>query len=345
MDKSNHTLYVDKEYKELIKHLKAKIKAAQAQALTAVNKALIELYWDIGRSIIEKQDQEGWGKSVVEMLAKDLQSEFSGTLGFSVANLWRMRNFYLAYKDNEKLARLVREIGWGHNIVIFERCKDDLEREYYIQMVRKSSWTRDTVANAIKNQSYEKFLINQHNFAKTLAPTKQADAKLALKDEYTFSFLELEDDHLEKDLERGLINNIRKFLIEMGNYFAFVGSQYRLEVDDEEYFIDLLLYHRKLRCLIAIELKRGAFQPEYAGKMQFYLSALDDKVKLTDENPSIGIIICQEKSRTKVEYTLRDVSKPMGIATYHNSKALPKDMRDLLPSPEEIAAHLKAFDS
>jgi predicted nuclease of restriction endonuclease-like (RecB) superfamily len=229
-------------------------------------------------------------------------------------------------------------------LVIMERCKDNLEREYYIQMIIRNGWSRDVLVNSIKHQSYEKFLINQTNFEKTLPTKDQKHAKLAIKDEYTFGFLDLKDDHLEKELERGLMDNIRKFLLEMGSYFTFVGSQYRLEVDEEEYFIDILLYHRKLKSLIAIELKRGSFKPEYAGKMQFYLSALDDLVKLDGENPAIGIIICQDKKRTLVEYTLRNVIKPMGVATYSTSSALPSDIKSLLPSPEEIAHHLRVFD-
>jgi len=332
------------EYKAFIAHVKARVKGAQTKALYAVNKELIALYWEIGQSIVKNQEEQGWGKSVVEMLAYELQLEFPGTTGFSNANLWRMRNFYITYKDAEKLAQLVREIGWSHNILIIERCKDNLEREYYIQMTKRNFWSRNSLSTSISNQSYEKFLLSQNNFATMLPEARQKDARLAVKDEYIFNFLDLEDDHLEKELERGLINNIRKFLTEMGHYFTFVGSQDRLEVGDDEYFIDLLLYRRKLRCLVAIELKRDKFKPEFAGKMQFYLSVLDDLVRLEGENPSIGIIVCQEKNRTKVEYTLRDVNKPMGVATYSVNTKLPKEMAGLLPTEEEIAHHLKAFD-
>lgn len=332
------------EYKEFISYIKDKVRSSQTTALRAVNKELIDLYWDIGLSIVKKQEEQGWGKSVVEILAHELLLEFPGTSGFSVANLWRMRNFYLAYQENEKLAQLVREIGWSHNLLIIERCKNNLEREFYIQMTRKDSWSRNTLTTSITNQAYEKFLLSQHNFEKTLPESRRKDARLAVKDEYIFSFLDLEDNHLEKELERGLIDNIRKFLTEMGHYFTFIGSQYRLEVDGDEYFIDLLLYHRKLRCLVAIELKRDKFQPEFAGKMQFYLSALDDLVRLEGENPSIGIIVCQDKSRTKVEYTLRDLSKPIGIATYSATNKLPKEMDGLLPTEEEIVHHLKVFE-
>ena len=177
-----------------------------------------------------------------------------------------------------------------------------------------------------------------------MSKTSAKQAKLAIKDEYSFAFLGLQDDHAERELELGLINNVRKFLVEMGGYFTFVSSQHRLEVDGEEYFVDLVLYHRKLRCLVALELKRGKFKPEYAGKMQFYLSALDEFSRFKEENPSIGIIICQEKSRTLVEYTLRDVHKPMGVSTYTANQTLPQDFKDMLPSPEEIARCLKVFE-
>ena len=332
------------ELKSLIIEIKAKVRAAQIMALRSVNKELIALYFDIGKSIVLKQEEHGWGKAVVAKLAQELQLEFQGSKGFSLANLWRMRGFYLTYNQNEKLAQAVREIGWSHNLLIIQRCEDNLEREYYIQMTRRNAWSRETLSNAIANGSYRAFLMSQTNFDTSLPESRIKDARLAVKDEFIFNFLDLEDDHLEKELERGLVNNIRKFLTEMGNYFTFVGSQFCLEVDNKEYFIDLVLYHRKLRCLIAIELKQKEFQPEYAGKMQFYLSALDDLVRLENEEPSIGIIICKEKSRTTVEYTLRHVNKPVGVATYKTSKTLPKEIKDLLPSPEEIAQHLRVFE-
>jgi predicted nuclease of restriction endonuclease-like (RecB) superfamily len=333
-----------KAFNQFIIEIKAKVKVVQIKSLRAVNQELIQLYFNIGKSIVEKQKEQGWGKSVIEILAKELQFEFTNSLGFSPSNLWRMRNFYLIYEDNQKLAQLVREIAWSHNLIIMERCKDNLEREYYLQMTKRSSWSRNILANSIKNQSYQKFLLSQTNFSQTLPQTRQNDAVIAIKDEYSFDFLNLGDEHLEKELEKGLINNIKNFLTEMGNYFAFIGNQYRIEIDNEEYFIDLLLYHRKLRCLVAIELKTGKFQPEHAGKMQFYLSALDDIVRLEDEHPSIGIIICQEKSRTKVEYTLRDLKKPMGISTYNSSRKLPKEIENLLPSEDEIIKYLKVFE-
>jgi predicted nuclease of restriction endonuclease-like (RecB) superfamily len=329
------------DYAQLVKEIKERIRSAQYAALKAVNKELIALYWDISGMIVERQKGKSWGKSVVEQLAKDLQAEFPGIGGFSVSNLWRMKLFYETYAGDEKLAPLVREIGWSHNLIIFERCKDDLEREFYIRMARKFGWTKNVLIHQIENQAYEKTLLNQTNFAQTVPEKYRHQAKLAVKDEYTFDFLELGEEHGERELERALIARIESFLREMGGMFTFVGSQYRIEIDGQEYFIDLVLFHRILRCLVALELKVGAFQPEYVGKMQFYLAALDDLARLPDENPSIGIILCKEKNRAIVEYALRESNKPIGVARYRIVSKLPKELRGQLPSPEQIARLLE----
>jgi len=273
------------KYKGLLKEIKERIRSAQYQALRAVNKELISLYWDIGKMIIKRQQGETWGKSVIEELANDLQIEFPGIRGFSASNLWRMREFYRSYNKNKKLAPLVREIAWTHNIVIMELCKDNLEREFYIRMTRKMGWTKNVLLHQIENKTYEKTITNQTNFDATVSDAIRSQAKLAVKDEYLFDFLDLGEEHSERQLEQAVLAKIEGFLKELGGIFTFVGSQYRLEIGDKEYFIDLLLYHRHLKCLVAIELKVGEFLPEYIGKMQFYLAALDDLVRLKDENP------------------------------------------------------------
>ena len=211
-------------------------------------------------------------------------------------------------------------------------------------MTKKFGWTKNVLIHQIENQSYEKTLLGQTNFDKALTPKLRAQAKLAVKDEYTFDFLELGEEHAERELERALVGRIEQFLRAMGGLFAFVGSQYRLEVDGREFFIDLLLFHRRLRCLVAIELKVGEFQPEFVGKMQFYLTALDRQVREKGENPSIGIILCKEKRRTIVEYALFDATKPIGVATYRILKRLPKELKGQLPGPEEIARLLEDGD-
>jgi predicted nuclease of restriction endonuclease-like (RecB) superfamily len=331
------------DYVHLLTEVKERIRSAQYEALKAVNKELVGLYWDIGRMIAERQEMSGWGRSVVKNLSADLRREFPGVAGFSMQNLWYMRQFYLEYSGHEKLQPLVGEIAWAHNLAIMSKCKDPLEREFYIRMTRKFGWSKNVLIHQIDNQSYEKSLLGQTNFDRALTPELRAQAKLAVKDEYTFDFLELGEEHNERELERALIARIEDFLRAMGGMFSFMGSQYRLEVDGEEFFIDLLLFHRRLRCLVAIELKIGKFRPEFVGKMQFYLTALDRQVRQEDENPSIGIILCKEKNRTIVEYALHDASKPIGVATYEITKTLPKELRGQLPQPEEIAALLEGI--
>ena len=257
---------------------------------------------------------------------------------------WYMRQFFLEYHEDVKLQPLVGEISWAKNLVIMGRCKDPLEREFYIRMTRKFGWTKNVLIHQIENQSYEKSLLGQTNFDQALTPELRARAQLAVRDEYTFDFLALGDEHGERELEKALIARVEDFLRAMGGMFAFVGSQFRLEVGGKEYFVDLLLFHRRLRCLVAIELKVGEFQPEFVGKMQFYLTALDRQVREESEKPSIGIILCKEKNRTVVEYALHDAGKPMGVATYHISKQLPKELKGQLPSPQEIARLLEIKD-
>ncbi len=330
-----------KDYGSLLGEIKQRIRSAQYEALKSVNKELICLYWDIGKMITKKQEGKTWGKSIVEQLSKDLQTEFSGMKGFSERNIWYMRNIYNIYSKNLKLQPLVAEIGWTHNIIIMDKCKDDLEREFYIRMTRKFGWSKNVLTIKIESKTYEKTMLNQTNFNETLPKEIKNQAKLAVKDEYIFDFLELSDEHSEKELERAAIAKIERFLLEMGGVFAFIGSQYRLEVNGEEYFIDLLLYHRILKCLVAIELKIGKFLPEHVGKMQFYLALLDDKLKMENENPSIGIILCKSKDKTIVEYALRESNRPIGIAEYRIVRNLPEELEGKFPAPKQIAKLLK----
>lgn len=292
--------------------------------------------------IVERQKGAKWGKSVVVKLAIDLQQEFPAVGGFSSSNLWRMKGFFETYNDSTKLAPLVREISWSHNLVIMEQCKDPQEREFYIRMAKKFGWSKNVLIHQIENQSYQKYLTNQTNFDKAVPEKYRNQAKLAVKDEYTFDFLELGEEHAEKELEQAIMGRIEKFLAEMGGRFAFMGRQYRLGVKNEEFFIDLLLYHRHLKSLVAVELKVGKFVPEFVGKMQFYLSVLDDTVRLKDENPSIGIILCKSKERLIVEYALRAATKPIGVATYKVVKQLPSKLRAELPAPEQMQKLMEA---
>lgn len=330
---------LSQSYLQTLTLIKDRVYKAQYRALKAVNRELIQLYWDIGKVIVERQEQEGWGKSVVEQLAQDLQIEFPGIKGFSTQNIWRMRKFFLEYRNDENLAQAVREIGWGHNIVIFEQVKDKEARHFYLTYCAQYGWSRGFLIDKIKRNEYERLQGNQTNFDSTVDEEHKTKAMLAVKDEYSFDFLTLPERLAEKELEQGLIENIIKFLAEMGGEFCFVGRQYRVAIDDQEYFVDLLFFHRKLKCLVAIDLKVGEFQFEYAGKMAGYLAVLDDRVKQEDENPSIGILICRTKNRTVVEYALNSVNKPMGVATF-SYQELPEKIGKFLPSAEQIERRL-----
>jgi len=324
-------------YHALLIEIKERIRAAQYAALRAVNLELLSLYWDIGRLIDQRQQGETWGRAVVENLARDLRAEFPGVSGFSAANLWRIKQFYEAYAKDEKLAPLVREISWTKNLVIIERCKRSAERQFYLERTKQFGWTKNVLIHQIENRTYEKTLLNQTNFDAVLPEHIWNQAKLAVKDEYTFDFLELADEHSERQLEQAILAKVEPFLLEMGGMFSFIGSQFRLEIGGNEYFIDLLLFHRRLRLLVAVDLKIGEFQPEYIGKMQFYLAVLDDTVRMEGENPSIGILICKSKNKTIVEYALKVSSKPIGVATYKVLSSVPDELRNDLPAPEQIA--------
>ncbi|MEI8366162.1 MAG: PDDEXK nuclease domain-containing protein [Parachlamydiaceae bacterium] len=323
-------------YGAVLDSIIGKIKAAQTRAMIAVNHELIEIYREIGKTIYEQQQTADWGSSVVELLASDLQKKFPGMRGFSSRNLWIMKDFYTSYCESTKLQTLSAEISWSHNVAILSKCGDILEREFYIRMSKKHSWSYRVLLNQIDNQNYEKTMTSQTNFDQNLPDKMRPEAKLAVKDEYSFDFLEMGEEHSEYELEQAIVRNIEKFLREIGNVYAFMGSQYRLEVDGQEFFIDILLFHRKLKAMVALELKLGPFIPEYVGKMQFYLSVLNDTVRLEDENPSIGIILCKEKNRTIVEYSLKETNKPIHVAGYTTTTKLPKELKNELPSPDQI---------
>lgn len=332
------------DYRTILKAVKERIHAAQYTALRTVNKALVELYRDIGRTIVERQGNEAAGRAIVEQLSMEIIDTFPGIRGFRPRNIWNRRRLHLHCADCEKLQQLVAEIGWGHNIAILTKCNNDLEREYYLRMTRKFGWSRNVLIHQIENQTYEKTLLNQTSFDQTLPEPVRGRAKLAVKDEYLFDFLELGNKHDERQLEQALIARMEDFLREMGGLFAFVGSQYRLEVGEKEFFIDILLYHRRLESLVAVELKVGEFKPEYVGKMQFYLAALDDRVRMAGENPSIGIILCKSRDKTIVEYALRRTSTPIGVARYRMVRQVPEELQRQLPTPEQITRLLGEID-
>jgi predicted nuclease of restriction endonuclease-like (RecB) superfamily len=332
-------------YPTFLAEVKQRIRASQYAALKSVNTELVNLYWELGRMIVERQERDAWGSAVVDKLSDDLQAEFPSQAGFSRRNLYRIRELYLAYKDDEIVPPLVAQIGWSHNVVILEKCETAEERKFYIAMTKKFAWTKNVLATQIANDAFARAATAQSNFDKVLPAAKAAQAHLAIKDEYTFDFLELEPEHSERELEHALLGKVNQFLVEMGGMFTYVGAQYRLRVDEQDYFIDLLLYHRSLKCFVAVELKVTEFKPSDAGQMQFYLTALNATQRLPDEGPAIGIILCREKRRTVVEYALASTTHPLGVASYVLSKDLPKKLKDQLPTEAQISRLLDATNS
>jgi predicted nuclease of restriction endonuclease-like (RecB) superfamily len=327
-------------YQTLLGSLKQRIQSAQIRAGLAVNRELVLLYWSIGSEILARQQSEGWGAKVIDSLSQDLRREFPGMQGLSPRNLKYMRAFAEAWPDEPIVQQLAAQIPWFHNCVLLDKMKSPAERRWYIQQAIAHGWSRNVLVMHIEAGLYRRQGKAVTNFRQTL-PTPQSDlAQEILKDPYNFDFLTLSTQARERDLERGLLEHIRQFLLELGVGFAFVGSQYPLEVDGEDYRLDLLFYHLRLRAFVVIDLKAGAFKPEYAGKMNFYLSVVDDRLKHPGDQPSIGLILCKSKSRIVVEYALRDTAKPMGIAEFRNLEALPENLRGSLPTIAELEAEL-----
>jgi predicted nuclease of restriction endonuclease-like (RecB) superfamily len=329
------------DYPAFLHDLKTRIRARQARAMLAANRELIRLYWEIGNAILERQLEAGWGAQVVKQLAKDLRTAFPEITGFSVRNLNYMRALAETYSDPEFVQQVVAQLPWGHNIALLEKLKNPHERSWYAEQILHHGWSRNVLVHHLETKLYQRQVVavKTHNFPIAL-PNPQSDlVEQTLKDPYIFDFLNLAPEAKERDLERGLLEKLRKFMLELGSGFAFMGSQYKLEVSGREYFLDLLFYHYRLRCLVVIELKMGEFEPEFAGKMNFYLSALDAQVKHPDDRASVGIILCRSKDKLTAEYALRDLSKPVGISTYRTGE-LPPEYHDF-PSLETLQALLE----
>jgi predicted nuclease of restriction endonuclease-like (RecB) superfamily len=344
-------------YAELLEDLKARIQRAQVRAAVAASRELIRLYWDIGREIVQRQEQEGWGKGVVDRLAADIQREFPGIAGFSPRNIWRMRAFYLAYTqevanltqpaadlDGANLPQVATEIPWFHNVVLIEKLKDPKQRFWYARKTVQHGWSRAVLVHQIELDLYSREGRAITNFSETL-PVPQSDlAQQALKDPYVFDFLTLADEARERELQRSLLEHLRGFMLELGVGFAFVGSQHHLEIEGKDYYIDLLFYHLKLRAFVVIDLKVEEFKPEFAGKMNFYLSAVDDCLRHPDDQSSIGIILCKARNRVTVEYALRDARKPIGVSEYRLTEVLPHELKSSLPTIEQLQEELKRVE-
>lgn len=356
-------------YSDLLNDIKIRIRQAQIKATLSANAEMILMYWDIGRMVTGRQQSEAWGSGVLCRLAIDLKSELADIKGFSERNLKLMSQFFREYPNliaigQRSVAQLAEEtrgpldvnldeldfsvqllvtsIGWAQNVLLIQTVKNLQTRLWYMQQTIEQGWSRDTLGLMIKSNAHNRQGAAVTNFQHRL-PSPQSDlARQLLKDPYIFDFLTLEEPFHERELETGLVRHLEKFLLELGQGFAFVGRQYQLEVSDRDFYIDLLFYHLKLRCFVAIELKKGDFKPEYAGKMNFYCSAVDDKLKHETDQPTIGLILCQTKDRLIAEYSLRDIHKPIGVSDYELTRALPENLKSALPTIEEIEAELQS---
>lgn len=327
-------------YAELLRELKQKIRSAQLRASIAVNQEVVVLYWRIGREILVRQERESWGAKVIDRLSADLKTAFPDMRGFSPRNLKYMRAFAEVWPEEAIVQQLVAQIPWGHNVRILDYVKDPSEREWYVRATLQYGWSRDVLVHQIESGVHRRQGGAVTNFDRVLPPAQSDLAQQITKDPYNFDFLMLGPDAHERDLQRGLLEHLKKFLLELGVGFAFVGSQHRLEVGGNEFYVDLLFYHLKLRAYVVVDLKMGPFQPEFAGKMNLYLSAVNDLLRHPDDQPSIGLILCKTRDRIVAEYALRDVSKPIGISEYQLAAALPDTLKGTLPTIEELESEL-----
>ncbi len=335
----------DNQYKNWLETLKQKINSAQIKAAVSTNYQLLELYWELAADIIQKQKEANWGDAILEQLSIDLRLMFPKINGFSRRNLYAIRQWYLFYNQQFTIVpQAVAQIPWGHNRLIISKIKSLEEALFYSKAVIENNWSRDNLELAIKNKYYEAKGKSISNFEYTLPKPQSELAQETLKNPYNFDFLGLEQDALEREIENAMVNHIMQFLLELGKGFAFVGRQYELVVSDTEYYLDLLFYHLELRAFVVIELKSGKFKPEYAGKLNFYLSAVDSQLKHSTDNPSIGLILCKHKDKIEAEYALRDLNKPIGISEYILTQALPSNFESKLPTVEQLESQLSDGD-
>ena len=324
-------------YLTLLSDLKQEIVNARIKAHLSVNKEMISLYWKIGNQILAQQKEEGWGAKVIESISKDLRKEFPEMKGLSAQNLKYMRKFADEYLFDEISQQAVDQIPWGHNVKILYDVKEPKERIWYIQKTIENGWSRNVLSLQIQSNLYAREGKSINNFRSTL-PEAQSDlASSIIKDPYNLEFLDIRGKFHERELEEKLIDHIRDFLLELGAGFAFIGNQYHIELEGEDYYIDMLMYHVKLKCYVVIELKTGKFKPEYAGKLNFYLNLMDKQIKDESDNPTIGLILCEQKRGITVEYAIEGINKPMGVSQFKLTEQLPEQLREYLPTAEELA--------
>ena len=330
------------DYANWLAEIKSRVFAARNKAALAVNAELVQLYGRIGRDILERQAAQGWGSKVIDRLSADLRETFPEMKGFSRANLLYMRAFAEAWSESEIVQQPVGQLPWGHNVLLITRLKDRDLRLRYAEWASSQAWSRVTLELNIRNQLHERQGKAITNFETRLSTAHANLAQESLKDPYLFDFLGLDEAAHEREIENALVRHITKFLLELGNGFAFVSRQFRLEVNGDEFFIDLLFYHTRLKCYVVVELKANAFKPEHAGQLNFYLTAVDRQIKAPDDQPTIGLLLCRTKNQTVAEYALSGIDKPIGVAEYQLVRALPESLGTNLPTVEELESELGA---
>ncbi len=330
------SIQIPNGYPELLRDLKARIRGAQVRAALAVSRELVLLYWSVGRDILVRQDTEGWGTRIIERLAHDLQNEFPGIEGFSLRSLKYMRSFAEAWPDEAIVQQSAALLPWGHHMLLLDRVKDPGVRLWYLRAAIEHGWSRNILAHMLKGNLHEREGKALNNFGRLLPPAGSDMAEQILRDPYNFDFLTLADGYKEREVERGLLVHLRDLMLELGRGFAFVGSQVPIPVGNEDFYLDLLFYHLRLHCYFVIELKTGKFKPEYAGKLGFYLTAVDNLVRTPLDGPTLGLLLCEDHNEVVVEYALRDVGKPIGVSTYRVTKELPVPLKENLPSIEDL---------
>ena len=329
------------KYNSFLVDIKTQIKLSQQKAFNAVNQEMISLYFNIGKMIDIWQKELGWGAKVIDKLSLDILNEFPTMSGFSTRNLKLMVQFYKEYSNDEFVQPIVAQIPWTHNIILIQKIKDKSLRFWYMEQTLKNGWSKDILSLMINSEVHNRTGNLVSNFSQILPPLESDLVQQSFKDPYRFDFLTITEPFRERELENNLIKHMEKFLIELGSGFAFVGRQYKLEIGDDEFYIDLLFYHLKLRCFIVVELKKGKFKPEYSGQVNFYCSAIDGILAQKDDKPTIGLILCQEKNEIVAEYSLRNMTQPIGISEYQLTEVLPKEFESSLPTIEEIEQELK----
>lgn len=334
---------ISTDYKNWLNEVKRKLHSSQIKASIAINNVLIMFYWELGMMIAEKQAQTHWGNGLFNQLSHDLKLEFPEMKGLSSRNLHYAHQFYQFY-EGSNMQQVVAQLPWGHNILIISKSQDLQEAQFYVQQTLENNWSRDILGLQIKSNLYYRKGKSITNFKRSLPEFFSDLAQQTLKDPYIFDFLNLTPKVKERDIENQLVSHITKFLLELGKGFAFIGQQYQLEVGNEDYYLDLLFYNIPLKCYVVIELKNTKFIPEYAGKLNFYLSAVDNLLKKADDRPTIGMLLCRDKNNIAVEYALRDMSKPIGVSEFQFTEILPDGIKSSLPSIEEIENELKNID-